>query len=127
MNEAVPQHGAGGGADTAKLVVAILLVIAGIAAFYVLNAQAQWLRWAAVVVGVALAVLVFGSSTNGKGFWQFVLDSRSELRKVVWPSRQETGVTTLAVFLCVIFAGVFFWLLDVFLSWATRLLTGQGG
>jgi preprotein translocase subunit SecE len=127
MNEAVPQQGAGGGADTAKLVGAILLVIAGIAAFYVLSAQPQWLRWGAVVAGVALAVVVFGSSTNGKGFWQFVLDSRSELRKVVWPSRQETGVTTLAVFLCVIFAGVFFWLLDVFLSWATRLLTGQGG
>jgi preprotein translocase subunit SecE len=127
MNEAVPQQGAGGGADTAKLVGAILLVIAGIAAFYVLNAQSQWLRWAAVVAGVALAVLVFGSSATGKGIWQFVLDSRAELRKVVWPSRQETGVTTLAVFLCVIFAGVFFWLLDVFLSWATRLLTGQGG
>jgi preprotein translocase subunit SecE len=127
MNEAVPQQGAGGGADTAKLVGAILLVIAGIAAFYVLSAQSQWLRWGAVVAGVALAVVVFGSSTNGKGIWQFVLDSRAELRKVVWPSRQETGVTTLAVFLCVIFAGVFFWLLDVFLSWATRLLTGQGG
>jgi preprotein translocase subunit SecE len=127
MNEAVPQQGAGGGADTAKLVGAILLVIAGIAAFYVLNAQSQWLRWGAVVAGVALAVLVFGSSATGKGIWQFVLDSRAELRKVVWPSRQETGVTTLAVFLCVIFAGVFFWLLDVFLSWATRLLTGQGG
>jgi preprotein translocase subunit SecE len=127
MNEAVPQQGAGGGADTAKLVGAILLVIAGIAAFYLLNAQSQWLRWGAVVAGVALAVAVFGSSTNGKDIWQFVLDSRAELRKVVWPSRQETGVTTLAVFLCVIFAGVFFWLLDVFLSWATRLLTGQGG
>ena len=41
---------------------------------------------------------------------QFVLDSRVELRKIVWPNRQETGMTTLVVFVFVIVAGVFFWL-----------------
>ena len=48
MNEAVPDHSAGGGADNAKLVVAILLVLGGIAAFYVLSARADWMRWLAV-------------------------------------------------------------------------------
>jgi preprotein translocase subunit SecE len=127
MNEAVPNHNAGGGADTAKLVVAILLVLGGIAAFYVLRAQPDWQRWLAVVAGVVLAVLVFGSSGRGQSFFEFVIESRVELRKVVWPTRQETGMTTLAVFLFVIVAGLFFWVLDVFLSWATRMLTGQGG
>jgi preprotein translocase subunit SecE len=127
MNEAVPNHNAGGGADTAKLVVAILLVLGGIAAFYVLRAQPDWQRWLAVVAGVVLAVLVFGSSGRGQSFFEFVIESRVELRKVVWPTRQETGMTTLAVFLFVIVAGTFFWVLDVFLSWATRMLTGQGG
>jgi preprotein translocase subunit SecE len=127
MNEAVPDSNVGGGADTAKLVVAILLVLGGIAAFYVLGAQAEWLRWSAVVAGVALAIVVFASSVRGRAFWEFVVESRVELRKVVWPNRQETGMTTLAVFLFVILAGTFFWVLDVFLSWATRLLTGQGG
>jgi preprotein translocase subunit SecE len=56
-----------------------------------------------------------------------VVESRVELRKVVWPTRQETGMTTLAVFVFVIVAGTFFWVLDVILSWATRTLTGQGG
>jgi preprotein translocase subunit SecE len=127
MNEAVPQEGAGGGADTAKVVAAILLVLAGIVAFYVLSGQAQWMRWLAVVAGIALAVVVFATSATGKGFWQFVLDSRSELRKVVWPTMEETRNTTFAVFGFVVLAGLFFWLLDVFLSWATRMLTGQGG
>jgi preprotein translocase subunit SecE len=127
MNEAVPDHSASGGADTAKLVVAILLVLGGIAAFYVLRAQPDWQRWLAVVAGVVLAGLVFGSSVRGRAFFEFVIESRVELRKVVWPTRQETGMTTLAVFMFVIIAGTFFWVLDVFLSWATRMLTGQGG
>jgi preprotein translocase subunit SecE len=114
-------------ADKAKITVTILLVIGGIAAYYALSAQAAWVRWLAVVGGIVLGVVVFASSKQGRGFWQFMLDSRIELRKIVWPSRQETGMTTLVVFGFVIVAGVFFWLLDLALAWATRALTGQGG
>jgi preprotein translocase subunit SecE len=127
MNEALPEQGAGGAADTAKLVMAVALVLAGIVTFYVLGTQAVWLRWLAVVAGVVLAAVVFATSASGKGFWQFVLDSRTELRKVVWPSRQETFITTGIVFILVTIAGLFFWVLDVLLSWVTRHFTGQGG
>ena len=127
MNDAAPQQSVGDSADVAKLVIAILLVIAGIVAFYVLQAQADWVRWSAVAAGIVLAIVVFGSSARGRAVWQFVLDSRQELRKVSWPTRQETTQTTLVVFAFVIFVGFFFWLLDLFLSWATRFLTGQGG
>jgi preprotein translocase subunit SecE len=126
MNEQVTETGVGDGVDNAKLVASILLVLAGIVAFYVLHAQADWVRWLAVVAGVALAVVVFGSSARGRTFWQFMSDARQELRKVVWPTRQETTMTTAVVFGFVIIAGLFFWGLDVFLSWATRLLSGQG-
>jgi preprotein translocase subunit SecE len=114
-------------ADKAKIAATILLLIGGIAAYYALSAQPVWMRWLAVVGGIALAIVVFASARQGRDFWQFMLDSRVELRKIVWPSRVETGQTTLIVFAFVIIAGVFFWLLDLVLAWATRALTGQGG
>ena len=114
-------------ADKAKITITILLVIGGIAAYYVLSAQAAWMRWFAVLGGIVLGIAVFASSKPGRDFWQFMLDSRIELRKIVWPSRQETGMTTLVVFGFVIIAGLFFWVLDLVLAWATRMLTGQGG
>jgi preprotein translocase subunit SecE len=70
--------------------------------------------------------VVFASSRQGRNVWQFVLDSRIELRKVVWPTKQETMTTTAIVFGFVIIAGLFFWSLDLILAWATRFLTGQG-
>jgi preprotein translocase subunit SecE len=114
-------------ADKAKIAATILLVIGGIAAYYALSAEPAWMRWLAVVGGIVLGIVVFASSKQGRDFWQFMLDSRIELRKIVWPSRQETGMTTLVVFAFVIVAGLFFWVLDLVLAWATRQLTGQGG
>jgi preprotein translocase subunit SecE len=127
MNDAAQQQSVGDGVDVAKLVIAVLLVIAGIVAFYVMQTQADWVRWGAVAAGIVLAIAVFGSSARGRAVWQFALDSRQELRKVAWPTRQETTQTTLVVFAFVIVMGLFFWVLDLFLSWATRFLTGQGG
>ena len=50
-----------------------------------------------------------------------------EMRKVVWPTREESIQTTIAVLVFALIMGVFFWFLDLFLLWFTRLLTGQGG
>jgi preprotein translocase subunit SecE len=125
-NEEAKVEGAGP-LETARMVAAIAFVIAGIVGYYLLAEQGEWLRWVSVVAGIALGVLVFVLSQRGRDFWQFVLDSRIELRKIVWPTREETGQTTLVVFVFVIIMGVFFWLLDLALAWATRALTGQGG
>jgi preprotein translocase subunit SecE len=123
MNEQI--EGQGGG--RAGLWVAVALVVAGVAGFYVLGSQPAWQRWLIVVAGLAAGVGVFAVSASGKGFWQFVLDARNELRKVFWPGKQETWMTTAVVFGFAIVAGIGFWLLDLFLAWATRHLTGQGG
>jgi preprotein translocase subunit SecE len=126
MNDQVQEQSVGSTADTVKLAAAALLLIAGIAGYYLLAGRGDWLRWLGVIIGVALAVVVFASSRQGRNVWQFVLDSRIELRKVVWPTKQETMTTTAIVFGFVIIAGLFFWSLDLILAWATRFLTGQG-
>jgi preprotein translocase subunit SecE len=116
-----------GTADMVKLVVAILFVIGGVAAYYVLGTQPAWLRWLAVAAGIVLAAGAIAVSKYGTALKQFMADSRIELRKIVWPNRQETGMTTLVVMVFLLIAGIFFWGLDLALAWATRALTGQGG
>jgi preprotein translocase subunit SecE len=113
-------------ADKAKAVVAVLLVLGGITGYYVLSAQPVWMRWISVAAGLLLAVIAVAISAYGRSLKQFVLDARVELRKIVWPTRQETLQVTLAVFIFVILAGVFFWLVDLGLAWATKALSGQG-
>ena len=58
--------------------------------------------------------------------WQFILGSRVEIRKVIWPNRQETMQTTITVFIFLLILGFFFWSLDFVLLMITRAVTGQG-
>jgi preprotein translocase subunit SecE len=116
-----------GTADKAKLTVAIVIVIAGVAAYYVLASQPIWQRWLAVAGSLVLAAVVVAFSRYGTQFRRFMELARIELRKVVWPTRTETLQTTAVVFGFVIIAGVFFWLIDLVLAWATKALTGTGG
>jgi preprotein translocase subunit SecE len=110
-----------------KLVLAALLVAAGVAGYYLLGDAEWWQRWLAVAGGIAVAAAVVAWTRYGAELWQFARDSRVELRKIVWPNRQETLMTTLVVIVFVSVAGVFFWVLDLVLAWATQALTGQGG
>ena len=128
MNEqAHDQNASGSAAGTMTVAIAIALLIAGIAAFYLLDTRPDWQRWGLAGMGLVTALAVFALSPPGRRFWQFILDSRVELRKVVWPNRQETLQTTAVVFGFIVIAGMFFWILDLLLAWLTRLATGQGG
>jgi preprotein translocase subunit SecE len=124
MNELAKQEGAGT-ADTVKLVAAILIAVAGIVAFYALKGeQSDWVRWLAFVGALVVGAAVFAASQHGRDAWKFVLDSRIELYKVFWPTRQETGMTTLVVFGFVLIMGLFFWGIDALLAWITRAVLG---
>jgi preprotein translocase subunit SecE len=124
MNEVAKQEGAGT-ADTVKLVAAIVIAAAGIVAFYALKgAQSDWVRWLAFVGALVVGAAVFAASQHGRDAWKFVLDSRIELYKVFWPTRQETGMTTLVVFGFVLIMGLFFWGIDALLALITRAVLG---
>ncbi len=121
-------------ADIIKQVFSVILVVAGIAGFYYFStdhADFKEVRLLYRVLGlVALisAVLAMVLTTElGRTVWNFALESRQEVRKVVWPTREETMRTTLLVFAMVFIVGLILWLLDMFLFWGVRFLTGQGG
>jgi preprotein translocase subunit SecE len=105
-------------ADKAKLAAAALLLVGGIAAFYLLGQKDLWLRVVALLVLLAAAVAMFFVSEPGKQLIAFGRDSSREVRKVVWPSRKEAMQMTGYVFAFVVVMAVFLWLTDKTLEWA---------
>src|ERR671938_1080949 len=104
--------------DKAKLVIAALLVAAGIWAYYWLGeGTALVLRILAVVAGIAAGAAVAWFSAPGRQFAVFAGESVAEVKKVVWPTRKETIQTTAAVFAFVVVMAVFLWLTDKALEW----------
>jgi len=112
--------------DSVKLVLSAALLLGGLVGYYWFAEASVLLRAVGVVASLAAAIGVFLTTAKGREVWRFIQSSRVELRKVVWPTRQETFQTTMAVIIFVIIMGLFFWGLDMFLLWATRMLTGQG-
>lgn len=109
------------------MAIAAAILVGGVVAFYMYEEQSLLIAVPAVLVAVGLAIAVFMSTERGQVLWKFIQGSRVEIRKVIWPTRQETLQTTLTVFVFALILGLFFWGLDFFLLWITRLLTGQGG
>lgn len=104
-------------ADKIKFALALLLLAAGIAGFYLLAEQAMILRVLAVLAGLGSAIAVAHFTEPGREFFAFARDSVAEAKKVVWPSRKETLQTTAAVFAFVVVMAVFLYLTDKSLEW----------
>ena len=113
--------------DTAKLVAAAAIALVGFVAYYYFGDTSVALRGLGVLVAIGIAVFVALQSAQGQALWRFIQAARAELRRVVWPTREETIQTTIAVLVFALIMGVFFWLLDLGLLYATSKITGQGG
>ena len=113
-------------ADKIKLGLAVLLVIAGIAGFYLLKDSAAILRVASVLAGLVAAALVAWTTAPGREFFVYAQESVAETKKVVWPSRKETVQTTGMVLAFVLVMAIFLWIVDALLVWGVKLLMGPG-
>lgn len=105
------------GADKAKLATVAALVIAALASFYVLGKEGPLVQWAALLLGLAAAVVVFFTSEPGKALFGFGRDAWREVKKVVWPARKEAIQMTAYVFGFVLVMALFLWLTDKTLEW----------
>ena len=113
-------------ADTLKLVIAALLVCGGMGGYYVFATHSVLLRVVGLLACALVAILIASRTEKGRAVWSFFHESQIEVRKVVWPTREETMQTTLIVIIVVVVAALFMWLLDWFLGWAIRFVIGTG-
>jgi preprotein translocase subunit SecE len=97
--------------DVGKVLLALVLVVGGFA-FYFMAKQDDWVRWSVLLVAFALAALLFLMSSTGKSLITFFRSSYSELLRVVWSSRKETGQMTVVVFVFVVVMAIFLWAID---------------
>ncbi len=104
-------------ADKIKFVLALLLVVAGVAGFYLLSGQALVLQILAVMAGLIAGALVYWKTESGQRFEDLCRDAVQETRKVVWPNRKETVQTTAMVFGFVVVMALFLYLTDKSLEW----------
>jgi preprotein translocase subunit SecE len=103
--------------ERAKLALAAVLLIGALAAFYLLGKQGPLVQWAALLLGLAVAAIVFFVSESGRELIGFGRDAWREVKKVVWPARKEAIQITAYVFGFVLIMALFLWLTDKTLEW----------
>tara|TARA_B100000700_G_C14767429_1_gene725074 strand:- start:382 stop:765 length:384 start_codon:yes stop_codon:yes gene_type:complete len=113
--------------DTIKLLLSAAVLFSGLFSYYYYLQVSLPLRVLMVLAGLFVGTAIAMTSFQGKQLFSFIQSSRIEIRKVVWPTNQETSQTTMAVFVFTLVMGIFFWGLDSFLLWLTRTLVGSAG
>lgn len=110
------------GKDTLVWIVVIALLVAGIVANSVFSEIAGPVRIAGFIVLVVVLMLIAGMTDQGKSAWGFIKASRSEMRRVVWPTRQETVQTTMLIIGVVLVAALILWLFDSLFLMLIRMI-----
>ena len=124
MSTTTPETSQSGVLDIIKLLAAAGLLVGGLYGYYYLIEVSLPLRVLLVLGGLIVGVAVAMTSTQGQRLWAFIQGSRVEIRKVIWPTKQETTQTAIAVFVFTLIMALFFWALDSGLLWLTRQLVG---
>ena len=125
MNSKVEQPGSASAGDIVKYALALVLVAAGVGGFYWFADWAVGLRGLLVIGGLVAGTLVFLSSFKGVQTREFLAESRFELRKVVWPTRQEASRATMMIIIAVIVISLILAGFDLVIQWAVQWLLGR--
>ncbi len=125
MTTTTQETGESGILDIIKLLFAAGVLVGGLYSYYYFLEVPLPLRVLMVLGGLAAGITVAMTSTQGQRLWAFIQGARIEIRKVVWPTKQETTQTSIAVFVFTLIMALFFWGLDSFLLWLTRSLVGS--
>ena len=123
MNSKVEQPASAG--DIVKYAVALLLVAAGVAAYIYFDQWAGPVRALAVAAGLVLGTFVFLATGKGMQTREFLSESRFELRKVVWPTRQEAMRTTWVVMIAVAVLSLILAGFDLIIQFLVKAILGQ--
>ena len=118
MNTKVEKAGGSSALDIVKLTLAGVLLVAGIVAYYYFaDTWNGWARFGVMLVGLIAAMAVAAFTAFGRSAREYLAESQFELRKVVWPTREETLRTTLVIIVVVIILSLLLGLIDFALKW----------
>lgn len=110
--------------DRAKWFVVIAIVVAGIVGNWWFDELNVFYRALALVAMALLAGFILFQTEKGRNLWILMRDARSEVRRVIWPTRPETLQTTLIVILLILVFALILWALDSLLTWVVQMLIG---
>ncbi|WP_447588832.1 preprotein translocase subunit SecE [Aquipseudomonas campi] len=110
--------------DSLKWLVVVALVVVGVVGNQYYSAEPLLYRVLALLVLAVLAGFIALQTGKGRSFSVLAKEARTEIRKVVWPSRQETTQTTLIVVAVVLVMALVLWGLDSLLGWLVSLIVG---
>lgn len=115
------------GLDNVKLALALVILTGAMGGFYYYSAASVLLRVLALLAATVVAAAVALRTEKGRLLASFFKDAQIEVRKVVWPTREETVQTTLVVMVMVVVVAIALWLLDMLLGWLVQSITAIGG
>lgn len=129
MNTKAEQSKGASAADISKLVIAGLILLAGVFAYSWFGADSkmpQSVLVAGVVLAIAISLGIAAFTGPGRRARSFIAESQFEMRKVVWPTREETIKTTAVIIVVVIILSLLLGLIDlilksVVLDWLLKL------
>jgi len=112
--------------DTAKLAAALLVLVGSLVGFYYFSDVSKLVRVLGMLAAVAAAVGIVLQTAKGRQISGFLRDAQIEVRKVVWPTRQETTQVTFIVIIVVILFAIVLWILDLLLGGLIQTVIGSG-